>query len=70
MAKITRRNLGSPTNSCVDQKTTPQELMKGSTCEIDITGNTPFPDAYQDGYQDGYHVKFISEGDSPTVKDD
>lgn len=69
MSKIVDRNLGSPTNSCVDQKTTPAELAKGTFCEIDTTKNTPFPDEYTDAY-DAYRVKFISEGDEPTVKDD
>lgn len=69
MSKIVTRNLGSPTNNCVDQFTTPAELAKGTTCEIELTGNTPL-DGYADGYIDGYHVKFVSEGDNPSEKSD
>lgn len=66
MAIYTRRGLNSPTNDCINQRTPPEDLVKGPACERERSGNTP-PDLSVDGY-DGYdgYVSFTPEGLHPT----
>jgi len=69
MAKNIRRNFASPTNSCLNQKSTNTDLYVGPECERNIDGNIipKVDDGYcpecKDGY-DGY--VFIQEGSTTT----